>query len=85
MHVADIFVAVLLAAVGADACIRPRVDASIDPYNFRANPCPLVGADPISARAASAKRSSIVFGRMAPVTDAALTPEQITGKRTKES
>ena len=21
-------------AVGADACIRPRVDASIDPYNF---------------------------------------------------
>ena len=33
MHdVADIFIAVLLAAVGADACIRPRVDASIDPY-----------------------------------------------------
>lgn len=31
------------------------------------------------------KRSNIVFGRIAPVTDAALTPEQITGKRTKES
>ena len=42
-------------------------------------------ADPISTRATSAKRSSIVFDRMAPVTDAALTPEQITGKRIKES
>ena len=45
----------------------------------------IVGADPISARATSAKRSSIVFGRLAPVMDAALTPEQITGKRIKES
>ena len=42
-------------------------------------------ADMESARATSAKRSSIVFGRMAPMTDAALTPEQITGKRIKES